>query len=259
MTTQLLIYGDVQPINKQRHAGWSVKAGTQYGFAQGINSVPLMAVEFPNAAEEYCIVFAGEGDSLLPVVLMGVREQENLYVDAEGKWAAKYIPAFVRRYPFVFSSADDGSTLTLCIDEEFDGCNEEGRGERLFDADGEQTQYLNSVLDFLKEYQVHYQRTKSFAKKLQELELLEPMGAQFTTPEGEKRTVTGFQAVNREKLKGLSPEVFAELAKTDELELLYVHLQSMRNFTKMLEKVSGSSSVTDEIVEETKEPEDVTH
>ena len=242
MSTQLLIYGDVQPVNKQRHAGWSVKAGNQFGFAQGVNSVPLMAVEFPNAAEEYSIVFAGEGDNLLPVVLMGVREDENLYVDSEGGWSAKYIPAFVRRYPFVFSSADEGATLTLCIDEGFEGCNEEGRGERLFDAEGEQTQYLNSVLDFLKEYQAHYQRTKSFAKKLVELDLLEPMGAQFTTPAGEKRTVTGFQAINRDKLKALSPDKFSDLAKTDELELIYLHLQSMRNFSKMLDKVSTTTA-----------------
>lgn len=242
MSTQLLIYGDVQPVNKQRHAGWSVKAGNQFGFAQGVNSVPLMAVEFPNAAEEYSIVFAGEGDNLLPVVLMGVREDENLYVDSDGGWSAKYIPAFVRRYPFVFSSADDGATLTLCIDEGFEGCNEEGRGERLFDAEGEQTQYLNSVLDFLKEYQAHYQRTKSFAKKLVELDLLEPMGAQFTTPAGEKRTVTGFQAINRDKLKALSPDKFSDLAKTDELELIYLHLQSMRNFSKMLDKVSTTTA-----------------
>jgi hypothetical protein len=242
VSTQLLIYGDVQPVNKQRHAGWSVKAGNQFGFAQGVNSVPLMAVEFPNAAEEYSIVFAGEGDNLLPVVLMGVREDENLYVDSDGGWSAKYIPAFVRRYPFVFSSADDGATLTLCIDEGFEGCNEEGRGERLFDAEGEQTQYLNSVLDFLKEYQAHYQRTKSFAKKLVELDLLEPMGAQFTTPAGEKRTVTGFQAINRDKLKALSPDKFSDLAKTDELELIYLHLQSMRNFSKMLDKVSTTTA-----------------
>lgn len=254
MSTQLLIYGDVQPINKQRHAGWSVKAGNQFGFAQGVNSVPLMAVEFPNAAEEYCIVFAGEEENLLPVVLMGVREDENLYVDSEGQWTAKYIPAFVRRYPFVFSSADEGATLTLCIDEAFEGCNEEGRGERLFDVDGEQTQYLNSVLDFLKEYQAHYQRTKNFAKKLHELDLLEPMGAQFTTPAGEKRTVTGFQAINREKLKALTPDNFSDLAKTDELELIYLHLQSMRNFTKMLDKVSTNSVETEE-----QEAEEMTH
>ena len=243
MSTQLLIYGDVQPINKQRHADWSVKAGTEYGFANSINYAPLMAVEFPNAAEEYCIVFAGEGENIFPVTLMGVREQENLYVDAGGEWSAKYIPAFIRRYPFVFSSANDGATLTLCIDESFEGCNTEGRGERLFDAKGEQTQYLNSTLDFLKEYQVHYRATKAIAQRVVELDLLEPMGVQFTIPSGEKRTVTGFQVVNREKLKALDAETFAKLAKTDELELIYVHLQSMRNFAKMLEKVAGTSQV----------------
>jgi len=99
----------------------------------------------------------------------------------------------------------------------------------------------------LKEYQAHYQRTKNFAKKLVELDLLEPMGAQFTTPAGEKRTVTGFQAINRDKLKALSPDSFSDLAKTDELELIYLHLQSMRNFSKMLEKVSTTTEEVEEV------------
>lgn len=59
------------------------------------------------------------------------------------------MPAFLRRYPFVFSSNDDASTFTLCIDEEFDGLNQDGRGERLFDSEGERTQYLQNVLGFL--------------------------------------------------------------------------------------------------------------
>ncbi len=42
----------------------------------------------------------------MPAVLLGIRDQENLYVDDNGAWNAKYIPAFVRRYPFVFSSQD---------------------------------------------------------------------------------------------------------------------------------------------------------
>jgi hypothetical protein len=46
-------------------------------------------------------------------------------------------------------------------------------------------------------------------------------------------------AINRDKLKALPGDKLAELAKTDELELLYLHLQSMRNFAAMIERLGG--------------------
>jgi hypothetical protein len=57
------------------------------------------------------------------------------------------------------------------------------------------------------------------------------MQAQVATKSGEKWSLAGFMAVNRAKLKAIPADKFAELAKTDELELLYLHLQSMRNFS----------------------------
>ncbi|MEX2367854.1 MAG: SapC family protein [Pseudohongiellaceae bacterium] len=236
MTKQLLIYGDIQAVTTKKHGKLSVKTGDNYDFARNINSVPLMAAEFPPASLEYTVVFTEHEDTVMPVAIMGFRNEENLYVGSDGKWLARYIPAFIRRYPFVFSSSDDGKSFTLCIDTEFAGCNQEDRGERLFDADGEQTQYLKNVLEFLKEYQVQYQRTQAFAKKLKELDLLEPMTAQFTTQTGDKGNLTGFMAVNREKLKKLSGDQFRELAQTDELELIYIHIQSLQNFTQIITK-----------------------
>lgn len=251
MSKQLLIYGQAAAISKDKHANYSVKAGNNYGFAKNINSIPLTAVEFANAATEFAIVFAGSDDNLMPAIITGVRAEENLYVDDAGAFTANYVPAFLRRYPFVFSSSDDGANFTLCIDEDFDGCNEDGRGERLFDADGEQTKYLSSVLEFLKEYQAQFQRTQMFCKKLQALDVLEPMGAQLTLPAGDKLTLTGFQAINRDKLKALSGDQLAELAKTDELELAYMQIQSMRNFSGMLEKVGAAKAQESEAEVET--------
>ncbi|MGH1372067.1 MAG: SapC family protein [Cellvibrionaceae bacterium] len=238
MSKQLLIYSRAQAVNSQRHREWSVKAGDNFAFAKDVNSMPLTAVEFIAAASEYPIVFAGEPGQVMPLVVMGVRDQENLYIDADGKLDANYVPAFLRRYPFVFSSQDDGKNFTLCIDETFDGCNQDNLGERLFDGEGEKTQYLDSVLEFLKEYQLHFARTQAFCKKLEELELLEPMGAQFT-PAGseEKITLTGFSAINRQKLKELSTDALEQLVKSDGMELIYTHLQSLRNFNVMLGKV----------------------
>lgn len=255
MTKQILIYGDVEPVTNNRHNDLSIKSGENYEFARTTNCIPLVAAEFRNAAVEYTIVFADTADSIIPVVILGLREDENLYINDQGQWTAKYTPAFIRRYPFIFSSSDSGKTFTLCVDEGFSGCNREGRGERLFDVDGQQMQYLTNVLQFLKEYQAQYQRTEAFCQKLKELALLEPMSAQFTTRSGEKINITGFMAIDLDKLKVLTGEQFKELATSDELELIYIHLQSMRNFDLMLERASRTDASIEEIPQDDNEPE----
>ena len=236
MTTQMLIYETAVPVSSGRHGKCSVEVNN-YGFSRNVNSVPLVAAEFPHAAAEYAIVFAGNADEVMPVVILGARAKENLYLAEQGEWLAKYIPAFVRRYPFVFSTGEDPTTFTLCVDEAFQGLNYVGRGKALFTPEGKPTPYVESILNFLQEYTAQATRTKAFCKKLVELKLLEPMQAQFTLDSGEKASLRGFMAVDRHKLKGLDGETLAEMVKTDELELLYLHVQSMRNFTLVKDRL----------------------
>lgn len=233
MTAQLLIYESAYPLSAARHRDCAVEIGGSYGFSSRINSVPLMAVEFPHAASEYAIVFVGTQDNIMPAVILGVRDNENLYLSKDAKWGAKYIPAFVRRYPFVFSKSADEQRFVLCVDEEFSGFNREGRGQKLFGENDKPTPYVESILKFLQEYQAQFNRTQAFCAKVRELDLLEPMQAQVELGSGGKFSLTGFMAVNRAKLKAVPGDKLAELAKTDELELLYLHLQSMRNFSAL--------------------------
>src|ERR1700730_10500838 len=125
MTKQLLIYEKAVPITRRDHGDISIKSGNDYGFARSVNSVPLMATEFDLTCVEYAIVFSGEGAEVMPAALLGIRDSENLYVDEHGAWKAKYVPAFVRRYPFVFSS-QDGTTFTLCISAPYPAANPRG-------------------------------------------------------------------------------------------------------------------------------------
>jgi len=236
MTKQLLIYERAVPVTPREHADVSVKAGNDYGFAKNVNSVPLMAAEFDLASAEYAIVFAGEGKDVMPVALLGVRDNENLYIEESGAWNAKYIPAFVRRYPFVFSS-QTGERLTLCIDEDFHGVNRKGLGERLFDAEGERTQYLQGVLGFLQAYQAQFEATRAFCQRLSDLNLLEAMQAQFTLKGGQRMTLGGFMSVNRERFRALPGDALARLAANGDLDLIYCHFFSQRNFTPTAERV----------------------
>lgn len=240
MSTQLLFYKEAVPVSKEQHANLSIDTTQNYSFAGSVNSVPLTATEFPFAARDYVIVFAG-GETPMPAAILGVQQDRNLFVADDGHWTGRYIPAFVRRYPFVFSSSEDASRFTLCVDKEFQGLNEDGRGERLFDDGGENSAYLEKMLNFLQEYQAHFQRTQAFCRQLKDLDLLESMQAHFTLPTGSQLSLTGFQVINRDRLKALDGDKLAELAKTDALELAYLHLQSLNNFSAMVEKATAGS------------------
>jgi hypothetical protein len=240
LAKQLLIYESAVPVSDARHRHVSLEAVADYAFSAGINAVPLMAVEFLHAAAEYAIVFTDSGGEVMPAVVLGVRDGQNLFLSAERQWQARYVPAFIRRYPFVFSRSDDGKTFTLCIDESHPGVNREGRGERLFGDDGKPSAYVERVLKFLQEYQAQFERTRAFGRRAKELGLLEPMQAQVVTPQGDKLSLSGFLGVRREKLRALSDETLGSLARTDELELLYLQMHSMRNFEQVKDRLVGS-------------------
>jgi hypothetical protein len=240
MAKQLLIYESAVPVSASQHAQVSLEPAADYAFSAGINAVPLMTVEFLNAAAEYAIVFSPAGVDGIPAVVLGVRDDLNLYLSSDRRWQAQYIPAFIRRYPFVLSNSEDGKTLTLCIDESHPGVNREGRGEPLFGDDHKPTPYVERVLKFLQEYQAHFERTQQFGRRIKHLGLLEQMQAQVTTPKGETLSLNGFLGVNRDKLRRLDGDALATLAKTDELELLYLQLHSMRNFNDVKDRLIGA-------------------
>ena len=242
MSKQLSYYEHAVPVSAQRHHDWSLGTRLDYEFAGHSNSVPLATAEFPTAAMDYAIVFTGSEEAVQPMVVLGLKPDENLYLDGQGQWDARYIPAFVRRYPFVFSKSEDGSTFTLCIDEKYAGWNQEGSGKPLFESNGEGTDFLNSMFRFVTDYQRQFDATLAFCGKLKDLDLLEPMTARFKLPSGDKAQLTGFMAIDRDKLKALPGDTLAGLAKTGELELMYVHLHSMRNFSAMLARVTGDEA-----------------
>lgn len=237
MATQLMFYESAVPVSATRHALHSVQAGADYAFASHVNSMPVVAAEFAAAAREYPIVFAGPDASPMPFLVLGLRQKQNLYVAADGRWDARYVPAFARRYPFVFAmEPGGGNRAVLCIDESFAGVNTEGRGQRLFDDAGKGSQYVETMLKFLQDYQNQVALTGRFGARLAELGLLEPMQAQLKGAGGESAAITGFKVVSREKLKKLDGAVLSELAQNDGLELVYLHLQSLASFGELRDR-----------------------
>jgi hypothetical protein len=229
-----IFYQSVKPVSEQRHAGFFVEQSSDYSFARSTNAVFLSVVEFAKASHHYPIVFAGNNDSFSPVALLGFEKEQNLFMKGRTIWDADYLPAYVRRYPFILASS--GSEFTVCIDEAYSGLNQEERGERLFEKDGSQSTYLQRMVGFLQQYQANFQRSQVFSLHLKELGLLEPMHANVELNSGAKLSLTGFYTVNRDRLKKLDAGVIGKLAKSEELEWVYIHLASLDNFNRLMER-----------------------
>lgn len=65
------------------------------------------------------------------------------------------------------------------------------------------------------------------------------MQAQFTLPDGERRSLTGFMTVDRDKLKTLEGDMLSTLMSTDELECIFLHLASLRHFGQVADRAAN--------------------
>ncbi|MCL4746122.1 MAG: SapC family protein [Burkholderiaceae bacterium] len=230
MTTQQLFYERAVQLSTTRHGDWSLEALPDFGFARNANSVPLLTSEFASAAAEYPIVFVPTQGAMVAAALLGPRAGRNLYVGADGAWRARYVPAFVRRYPFAFASGDDPKALPLCVDEACPGFNQAGRGERLFDDQRKPTPFLQERLKFVYDFQVQFDRTLATCRRVKELGLLEAMQAKLTLDAAGTTALSGyFDVVGRDRLEALPAKSLA----ADELELIRLHLRSLPRLATM--------------------------
>ena len=234
----MLMYDKLTPVNRDQHRSLRVKPSTKLlTFARETNSLLLAVTELPLAALDFPCVFVAAGDQHTMVSVVGLRDKENLYIDSEGRWDINsYLPAFIRRYPFVLAEEPNSSQLTVCVDETFDGLNQT-EGEALFDAEGKDTPYLQGLQKFLLDFHNDMQRTSAFAKRLVDLDLLVERNIDFTLGE-QKFNMNGFKVVDEEKLRKLAPAVVQELFASGALGWIHAHLLSLNNVSKLGARLS---------------------
>lgn len=230
-----LFYQKPVVLNANTHRDMTVSPSPSgYSFSAAAQSVILSTAEFAEACRDYPIIFApAEDGSITPLALLGVQAAENLYVDKSGAWHATYIPAYIRRYPFIV--ADTGTQeLPLCIDQAFDGLNLDG-GERLFNDEGEPTDYCRQIQAFISEYQNLPRLAAEFTAKLQELGLFRPLDANIQMNDGTTFQLNGLMVVDENRLARLGDAAVLELFRKDYLGLIYAHMASVKNLTRLID------------------------
>lgn len=225
----LLFYQKPTPLNREAHRKLKVRGVPSLAYAATTNSVPLTGNEFAAAARQMPILFVPDAaKNPTPIALMGLRKDENLFVDADGRWTGGYIPAFIRRYPFVLIDKGTPGDFMVGIDEAYSGFNTED-GEPMFADDGTDGPALKRAVGFLNTFQTEARKTQDFLAQMQRLELLIPQVINVTQKDGSKFALNGFSVIDEAKLGKLDDKETGNLMRSGYLGWIYMHLVSIHN------------------------------
>lgn len=230
MSNSMLFYKNVEALSNKTHATLKIKPTDTLAFAANHYWVPIAGIEFFRAAENFPVVFLKEGDQFIPIALLGLAESQNLFITEQSTWQeGAYIPAFIRRYPFVLAeTGQKDDQLTVCLDRDYMGFNDK-EGDALFTEKGEPSEMLQNVISFLSNYNADMARTQEFVKILQERDLLESKTVTITSGD-EKFDVQNVYIINEEAFMKLDGKTLETLNKQGMLGWVFAHLLSLNNF-----------------------------
>ncbi len=223
-----VMFNDLTPLSSVEHATWRAKRSDTAPFLVNNHAIPLTIDEFALAQRHFPIVFSS-GENPVPLALMGLNENVNTFVDAEGRLLGEvYVPAYVRRYPFMLAKlSEQAEELSLCFDPTSDAIGPFDEGEPLFE-DGKPAQSVTDILKFCEEFEQAGARTGAFINELVEHKLLME-GEVSIQPEGAAQPFIyrGFQMVNEEVLRDLRGDVLRKMMQSGLLPLVHAHLFSL--------------------------------
>ena len=242
-TTPPFGYGDIVVLQRTDRVLLPAPAGTPE-FCRSTNALALSVGEFSVAARDYPIVFAqaGGAGTYSPVVVLGLADRQNLFVDATGQWeAATYVPAFVRRYPFCVSRIDaeggQGNRKVVCVAS----THLDRKGVRLFDATGKATPRWQAAERLLLDYENDLDATARMCALFAELDLFAPFAFEVTRTPGLK--LQGMHRIDEEKLKALKPDTHKSLVTQGLMSRIYGHLHSLENFARLYQRAVARARV----------------
>lgn len=191
--------------------------------------------EFKHVQAHYPILFhknisAGEFSA---VALFGFEENQNLFLKDQN-WDADYIPLMVEREPFLIGyqeATEDGKSIkksVIHIDLDNPRISET-QGAPLFLEHGGSTDYLSRASAILKTIEDSRDSTQLFADAIKKHDLLEPLNVDITLGDGSSHRLSGYYALNQDKLTALDADALVELNQSGMLMILYMVIASQEH------------------------------
>ncbi len=230
-----LFYKQPVPLSIERHGGKSVNLQRRFAFAAETNMVPVNMQEFSRVATAYPIVFT-ETAPASSIAILGLRQSQNLFVNDEGTWeGGVYVPAYLRRYPFIFSTGQEEEQLVLCIDEAdeliVDGTGAEGT-QAIYEGE-EASEVVKKMLEFCAAFHRQSLATREFVDELEQRDLFRPGTVTISNETGEQFNLRGFRIVDETKFNALPDDAFLEYRRKGWLAAITAHLISVQNLAAL--------------------------
>ncbi|MEM8935921.1 MAG: SapC family protein [Pseudomonadota bacterium] len=245
VTGKMFLFDRPELMSVEQHGQLGVgKPEKRFGFCSAVRAIPVTISEIPAAMKDYPVIFMS-AEQPAPLAVVGLIDDVNLFVGDDGEWEAnRYIPGYIRRYPFGVASESGGERIAIVIDAGFDGLRKGGEAP-LFD-NGAPTQMTQSAIEFCKNFERDRQLTDEFVKQLAPYELITGQNAQFT-PQGatEPTTFAQYFGIDEKKLNELPDDKFLELRRSGMLAIIYAMVISMGNWRLLLERRARRFSLTE--------------
>jgi len=226
----------MNPVLLDNNTHRDLRVVTTRGAAWGDDqmAVPVFLAEFRNVQAHYPIVFqqADTGPGLQPVALLGLRPDENLFLEPHG-WDAHYIPLVLDRGPFMIGRGNGELVIHVDMDSPRIG---RGEGEAVFMPQGSPTEYTERVNSVLAALHHGVETMPAFVAALLRHELLEPFVLNVAAADGSNNRLVGFQTVNEERLAALDAAALGELHAAGYLAAVYMVVASTSHLRDLIER-----------------------
>ena len=224
-----LFYNAVEPLNSSQHGNMKVRTILRMPQVAQTHAIPVTVDEFTLVQRHFPIVFS-VGDNPIPIALFGLNEGVNVFLDQDGRplEPSTYMPAYIRRYPFLLARLrPDSDELSLCFDPTANAVGEFDEGQALFDGD-QPSEATKAILQFCEQFEAAGQRTAAFVEELTKADLLMD-GEVAIQPEGFEQPFVyrGFRMVDEEKIRNLRGDELRRMNQNGILPLIYAHLFSL--------------------------------
>lgn len=235
-------------LNKEQHGSLGVsRPDRPFAFAEQIRAVPLTISEIPSASRDYPVIFS-EANAALPLAVVGIIDDENLFIDENGEWDQNvYVPGYLRRYPFALAtdraSDPQNPRMAMIVDEGYAGITE--NGELPFFNNGEPSDAMKQAMEYCQTYEQDRQNTLRFSQELAKYDILAEQVAQYT-PDGapSPQPFAKYVGTEENKLNEMPDDKFLALRKSNMLPILYAQLLSMGNWRALMERRARRHKLT---------------
>lgn len=228
-----------EPLNAVDHKDVRIITERSAEYGDNVMHVMTFPFEFRSVQAFYPILFhRDERGGLYPVALFGFESGENLFLDETG-WHARYVPAMIRRQPFLIGFAADAAPggeqrRMLSLDPGSPRVSRE-RGEPLFEALGGRTKFLEEMANLLETLYHGAEHNKRFVAALQEHGLIESVNFDISLADGSRNQLLGFYAIDEEKVQGLSDAALGKMSREGFLMPLFMMLASTVNVRTLVD------------------------